>query len=131
MAPTAHNITLYCGTTVDADNMTFTYRIAGQEVDLTGYSARSQARRKDGSVLFDLSIEDGSITLGGTAGTIVFNLSAQQTSALWSDELAPFGSVGGIDTYLAGKWDLELTSPAGRVVRLLQGKVLLSPETTL
>lgn len=129
MSPATYDLTIYCGTTVDAATMTFTYKVSNEVVDLTGYTARSLARGKHG-VLFDLDSETGGITLGGAAGTVAINLSAAQTSAMWVDDLLAQKHPQGQEVYVAGKWDLKLTSPSGRAVRLMQGRVLLSPEIT-
>lgn len=90
----------------------------GDPVDLTGYSAKMQVRRKAGSVdppLLDLSSTNGGITLGDAAGTIVITASATQTTAM---------------TGRTGVYDLELTSPTGVVTRLVEGAVDIHPEVT-
>jgi hypothetical protein len=55
------------------------------------------------------------LTLGGSAGTIVINITAAQTTALTSG------------TYV---YDLELTSGGGVVTRILEGKFVITPEVT-
>jgi len=97
---------------------------------LTGYSAQAQARSEDGTLIFDLRSADGGIVLSGAEGSISLRLSAAQTAALWRPGLAPYSGNRSADLYVAGRWDMELTDPAGRVLRLLQGKLLLSPEVT-
>ncbi|HXH24529.1 MAG TPA: hypothetical protein VNI78_04720 [Vicinamibacterales bacterium] len=93
------------------------YDEAGQPVDLTGYTARMQARERHGSptVLLELTTENGGIQLGGPSGTITLSMSAAQTAAL---------------TWRRGVYDLELVSPAGVVTRLIEGVITVVPEVT-
>ena len=130
MKPAVYDLTIYCGATVDAGTLTFTYKIGGVAVDLTGYSARSQARDADDQLIFDLTSLNGGITLGGAAGTISLNLDAQATSALWTGDGSLDSATNGASLYERGVWDLELVAPNGRVQRLIQGRLLLSPEVT-
>lgn len=129
MSPATYDLTIYCGTTVDAATTTFIYRVAGELVNLTDYKGRCQARGKKG-LLFDLTTENGGILLGGVAGSIVLLMSDAQTSSLWSEGLTAQKTSGGLDVYVGGRWDLELISPSGRVSRLMHGRLLLSPEVT-
>lgn len=92
-------------------------------IDLTNYTARMQIRRKvqSQSSLIELTTSNGRITLGGTAGTILLAIEADDTAAL---PATPFDH----------RWyyDLELL-PAGDedlVVRLMQGRIVVSPEVT-
>ena len=55
------------------------------------------------------------ITLGGTAGTVVINITAAQTTALTAGSYV---------------YDLELTSGGGVVTRILEGKFVITPEVT-
>jgi len=86
-------------------------------VDLTGYTARMQARVAitDAIPVFELTTENGGITLGGTAGTIDLYLSAVATAAMSWDTAV---------------YDLELISPTGDVIRYIAGTATLSPEVT-
>ncbi len=86
-------------------------------VNLTGYSARMQVRKNINSpdVIVELSTSNGSIALGGSAGTVTLSLSAVQTSAIAAK---------------AGVYDLELTSADGTVTRLLSGIIEFSKEVT-
>lgn len=113
LRPARYDFTIFQGATFDR---TITWRDGnGQEVNLTGYTARLQVRdRVGGEVLLDLSTGDG-ITLGGPAGTIALAISAVDTAAL---------------RFSQAVYDLELTSAGDEVTRLMQGKVLLSPEVT-
>lgn len=87
-------------------------------IDLTGYSAKMQIRKKAGAAdpaIATLSTDDDSIELGGVAGTIILNMSNTVTEAITAAE---------------GVYDLELTSGAGFVTRLLEGAVTFSKEVT-
>jgi hypothetical protein len=90
--------------------------LAGTLVDLTGFSAKAQVRvnyaSEDPMLSFDSA--DGSIELGGVAGTIILNASAEDTASL----------------VRSGVWDLKLTDGAGTVTFLLEGKVKCLPEVT-
>lgn len=133
MNPGAYDLTIFCGTTLDADAMRFTFKVGGQPVDLSTMQARAQARLVVGgseTVLFDLTTENGGIVLGGTAGTIALIMPAEATSALWRPRLTPVSTVSGREVYQAGNWDLELVAADGRVTRLLHGRLMLSPEMT-
>ena len=90
---------------------------AGTAIDLTGYTARAQARLTydTAATIFSLTSAAG-ITLGGAAGTIAIVIAAGTTAAL----AAPW----------SGVWDLELVSGAGIVTRLLEGTANVSPEVT-
>lgn len=87
-------------------------------IDLTGYTAKMQARAKAGSdtTVFDLSTENGGIALGGTDGTITINISADESTNV---------------STLKCVYDLELVSPLGVVKRLVQGKIVIDPEVTV
>lgn len=86
-------------------------------VNLTGYSARMQVRQKYSSptALLTFTTLDGSITLGGAAGTIDITGAATVTDDV---------------TGCCGVYDLELVSPGGVVTRLIQGNATISPEVT-
>ena len=86
-------------------------------VNLTGYTARMQAREEyeSATAFIDITTGNGGITLGGAAGTIALLLSATATAAITAEH---------------GYYDLELVSPTGRVYRLLQGKICVSKEAT-
>lgn len=87
------------------------------ELNLTGYTARMQAREEyeSATAFLDITTGNGGITLGGAAGTIALLLSATATAAITAEH---------------GYYDLELVSPTGRVYRLLQGKICVSKEAT-
>lgn len=112
-----YKITIYQGETF---SKVFTWKTGDPKnpVDLTGYTARMQIRKKYGStvVLLSLTTENGGVTLGGVAGTIILNISAADTSSI---------------DWTAGVYDLELISAGGIVKRLLQGTIKISPEVTV
>ena len=86
----------------------------GNLIDLTGYTAACQVRDFKGGVLIDFT-EDGSITLGGTEGTVTLELPNSFTSTLDFD---------------TARYDLKLTSSGSLKDRLVQGTVTLSKEVT-
>jgi hypothetical protein len=98
-------------------NLSLTYKdSAGTAIDLTGYTARMQLRRRvdDSVVVVDLTTENSGIALGGASGTIDVTISATVTSAMVSTE---------------GVYDLELIS--GSVVdRIIKGTYTVDREVT-
>jgi len=89
----------------------------GTPIDLTGYKARMQIRKRIRSdeILASLTTENGRIVLGGAAGTIDIVIPATETEKF---------------SFSRGVYDLELEGPGGYVVRLIQGSVCVSPEVT-
>ena len=89
-------------------------------VDFTLYSAKMQIRKGYGQdLVLELSSAAGTIQLGSGAGVspnVILKFTSTATSALTS--------YGGI-------YDLELTSPAGLVLKPLEGKFELRREVTL
>lgn len=85
-------------------------------VDLTGYTARMQARPtpSDSTIFLDLTTENGGITLGAD-GSIRLFVSSDETTAY---------------TWKSGVFDLELIDATGTVTRLIQGAITVSPEVT-
>ena len=99
-------------------NLLLTWKINDVAVNLTGYSARLQARVdvEDTETILSLTTDaNGGITLGGALGTISLDQTAIQTALL------PAGS------YV---YDLELISGVGAVTRLVQGELDISAEVT-
>ena len=89
----------------------------GAPIDLNGYTARMQLRSQvdsAGAAVFELTTENGRISLGGTAGTITLSAAATATAAVSAD------------TYV---YDLELVESA-TVTRLVQGQFELRGEVT-
>jgi hypothetical protein len=109
----AYNFTIEQGATF---NLLMTWRIDNVAVNLTGYTARLQARIDVDETDTILSLTTGAgITLGGAAGTITLDQTATQTALLPKGEYV---------------YDLELQSSGGVVTRLLQGELNISAEVT-
>jgi hypothetical protein len=68
------------------------------------------------SSVLDLTSLAGSISVDGPRGTVTVNVGATQTAAL----PAPF----------LGVYDLEIASPGGTVIRLVEGSCRITPEVT-
>jgi hypothetical protein len=108
-----YNFTIEQGATF---NLLMTWRIDNVPVNLTGYTARLQARIDVDETDTILSLTTGAgITLGGAAGTISLDQTATQTAVLPKGEYV---------------YDLELQSSGGIVTRLLQGELNISAEVT-
>jgi hypothetical protein len=108
-----YNFTIEQGATF---NLLMTWRIDNVPVNLTGYTARLQARIDVDETDTILSLTTGAgITLGGAAGTISLDQTATQTALLPKGEYV---------------YDLELQSSGGVVTRLLQGELNISAEVT-
>lgn len=86
-------------------------------IDLTGYDARMQVRKKYTSTtsLLSFTTGAGTITLGGAAGTIAVKGLATVTELV---------------TEKYGVYDLEMIAPNGDVYRILKGVVNFDPEAT-
>jgi hypothetical protein len=109
----SYNFTIEQGATF---NLLMTWRIDNVPVNLTGYTARLQARIDVDETDTILSLTTGAgITLGGAAGTITLDQTATQTALLPKGEYV---------------YDLELQSSGGVVTRLLQGELNISAEVT-
>jgi hypothetical protein len=98
-------------------NLLLTWKINDVAVNLTGYTARLQARVdvEDTETVLTLTTSNGGITLGGALGTISLDQTATQTTLL------PAG------TYV---YDLEMVAGSGVVTRLVQGELVISAEVT-
>jgi hypothetical protein len=108
-----YNFTIEQGATF---NLLMTWKIDNVAVNLTGYTARLQARIDVDETDTILSLTTGAgITLGGAAGTISLDQTATQTALLPKGEYV---------------YDLELQSSGGIVTRLLQGELNISAEVT-
>ena len=98
---------------------TLTWQAGGSAVNLSGYSARMQVRDSYDAGTAIVSLTSGTgITLGGTAGTIILELSATATAALDGTPNTQY------------VYDLELVSGAGYVTRLVEGRFYVFPEVT-
>lgn len=112
--PAKYNIIIYQNATF---NPVWTWKNSdGTLVNLTGYTAKMQGRTAKFSTttIFDLTTENGGITLGGSAGTISLLLTAAQTAALT----------------VSGVYDLILIPSVGVDNRLMEGTVTLSQGVT-
>jgi len=97
---------------------TFVWKDSNEDpVDITGYTARMQIRRKKSATTVEHSAttENGGITLGQTAGTVAVLIPAADTAAF---------------DFTKGAYDLELVDPQGVVTRLVEGGVEVSKEVT-
>ena len=87
---------------------------ADAAIDLTGYTAAMDIVDDTGTVLIDVGV-DGTITLGGAAGTVTVTIPAATTA-----------------TFAAGayRYDLFLTSGGGQATQLLKGSVVVEASVT-
>lgn len=112
-APATLNLVCYQGASFD---YSLTWRTNGTAVNLTGYSARMQVRESYDSGTAVVSITSGTgITLGGTAGSIILELTPTTTAGVASGQYV---------------YDLELQTSGGYVTRLLEGNFTVDPEVT-
>lgn len=89
---------------------------AGDVITLTGYTANLQLRTSYSAASASLSLSVGSgITITANTGTIAVRATATQTGALVAGDYV---------------YDLELTSPAGIVTRLVEGRATVTPQVT-
>jgi len=86
-------------------------------IPLTSYTARMQIRASVSSptILLELSTANGLISISPNEGKVTLTVGPTVTSGI---------------TWRRGKYDLELTSPAGVVTRLLYGDITVSQEVT-
>jgi hypothetical protein len=86
-------------------------------MDLTGYTARMQARSSVGAAdtLLDLTTENSGIVIDPATGTIELRIDATDTAAL---------------AWTQGVYDLELVDATGFTTRLAQGSVSVEREVT-
>lgn len=114
MQPGKYSITAYQGSTF---SRSFTYAIDGAPVDLTGYTARMQVRENYESVstIFNLTTENGGISIDGPNGVITVTIAASSTT---NAEPGKF------------RYDLEIID-GGIVNRLLEGRFTIKPEVTV
>ena len=83
---------------------------------LTNYTAALQIRTSPLAKTTVLSLTNGNgITITGATGTLAVRATATQTTAITNGKYA---------------YDLEITSPANVVTRLVQGTVEVSPQVT-
>jgi hypothetical protein len=127
MKPGQYNLVIYCGATVDRSSAAYTYKVGTTAVDLTGFTLRSDAQTDKGERVFHATTENGQIGLDPLTGTFWHNFTADETSAMWRRGLVPYSSDDDA-LFDAGQWNVEVVSADGRVVRLMHGRLLLSPE---
>ena len=86
-------------------------------VDITGYTAEFQIRRKENSQkILELTTAGGGITLGGVAGTVTLHFTDTNTSAM--------------PRFTTAEYSLELTNGSGEITRLLRGIAATDQEIT-
>jgi hypothetical protein len=73
-----------------------------------------RSKVSSGTILLELTTENGRMTLGDEAGTVELVVLASVTAALTE----------------SGVFDLEIVFPDGDVVRAAEGSAQLSPEVT-
>ena len=91
---------------------------AGSLVNLTGYTGAEMDLRKnqdDSSEVLTLTTGNSRITLGGSSGTVILEISATDTTAL---------TVGD------GVYDLELTDAQGKIFRIMEGTYSIRGNTS-
>lgn len=110
MAAGTYNFTIEQGTTF---NRVLTLQENGSAMNLTGYSVASQIR----------STHDSS-SVTGTISCTISNASNGEITLTMTNSTTS-GIEEGIYVY-----DIEITSGAGSVTRILEGKVTVSPEVT-
>lgn len=114
MTPGRYNIKVYQGSTF---TLAPRWKIDGNYVNLTGYSAEMKVKNSPSSVstIIELSTANGRITMGTTDGKITLNLTAAETTALTPGQYV---------------YDLELTAPNTTVTRLLEGGFIVYDGVT-
>ena len=110
MAAGTYNFTIEQGTTF---NRVLTLQENGSAMNLTGYSVASQMRSTHDSSSI-VATFSGSVT-NASSGQLTLSLTNSQTSAI---EEAIY------------VYDVEITSGAGAVTRILEGTITVTPEVT-
>lgn len=102
----------------------------GNAMNLTGYQARMQVRESFASKVkvFDLTTENGRITLDAANGIVTMHMDATVTAGAVINP----AKTAWIDGKQAQQlvFDLEMIAPGGTVTRLIQGAALFVPEVT-
>lgn len=94
-----------------------TYKENDVVIDLSTYTARMQIREDyDQPVILELTTENGGITVGAASPNVQLNFSPAFTTPM--------------TTYDGMIYDLELTAPAGTVLKFLEGRFSLRREVT-
>ena len=110
MSAGTYNFTIEQGTTF---SRVLTLQENGSAMNLTGYSVASQMRSTHDSSTV-VATFSGSVT-NASSGQLTLSLTNSQTSAI--DEAI----------YV---YDVEITSGAGAVTRILEGNITVTPEVT-
>jgi len=110
MSAGTYNFTIEQGTTF---SRVLTLQENGSAMNLTGYSVASQMRSTHNSSTV-VATFSGSVT-NASSGQITLSLTNSQTSAI---EEAIY------------VYDVEITSGAGAVTRILEGTITVTPEVT-
>lgn len=87
----------------------------GDPLDLAGFTVACQIRpsKDSGEVLHEFTPEAGTATVSQSYVTLAVDPAVSST---WS--------------WRGGVYDVELTDPSGRVARIAEGTVVVSPEVT-
>lgn len=118
MAAGTYSFTIEQGTTVSKKIVWKDNQLPPVAINLTGYTARLHVRATQAAAdppLLTLTTENSGITLGGSTGEIILNITATATAGF---------------TWVTGVYDLELISGTGVVTRLLKGTITVDPEVT-
>ncbi|MFP3564681.1 hypothetical protein [Paraburkholderia sp. SIMBA_030] len=102
----------------------------GSAPDLTTYTAKLQVRSDYGATAAAITLDNTSGITLQQLGVGVANIAAALSSALVIDYTQVKYIVNGLRSAKLGVWDLEIKSPAGKVIRLLAGDAYLSPSAT-
>jgi hypothetical protein len=115
MAAGTYNMTLEQG--VDQDLEFLWKDDTGTPINLTGYTARMQARAsyEEAKAVLELSTASNTIVIDGAAGKLTLKFSAAVTSKVYTLKLV---------------YDIELKDPSNKTLRFLKGKLTVSPEAT-
>ena len=108
MSAAVFNFTIEQGITL---NKVFLWKDSlGAVINLTGYTARMQARPSvtSATIYLDMTTANGQIVITANTGSIQLLVSATTTNAI---------------EWARAKYDLELVSPAGVVTRLIYGDI--------
>ena len=107
------NIILYQGKTVNFEVIWG----GAAPIDVTGFSAKLQARKVAASVSPMVTFQSPSsgITVGGVNGKFIISMSATNTALLVAD---------------TGIYDLEITDGSGNVFQVMSGKFKIEAEAT-
>jgi hypothetical protein len=100
----------------------------GNPVNLTGASARMQARAYPGQPLPQFSLTSasgGGLVLGGTAGTVVASIPGAQTATLLPALNVPVGFRPTDTLRFLGYYDMLVTSESGALTFYQHGKLIM------